>query len=117
MDDNKIDMFIISNSNKFPPASIPDIKQQLAQLEDSQFSLVQATPFKDPTMMLFVAWVGGLFGVDRFMLDDTGLGVAKLLTCGGCYIWWLIDVFSVMDRTREYNYQLLIKSLHGQRFY
>jgi hypothetical protein len=25
------------------------------------------------------------------MIGQVGLGIAKLLTCGGCGIWWLID--------------------------
>jgi len=33
----------------------------------------------------------GTFGADRFYLGDTGLAIAKLLTCGGCGIWSLID--------------------------
>lgn len=38
--------------------------------------------------------VGGL-GIDRFYLGYTGLGVAKLLTGGGCGVWWLIDLILI----------------------
>ncbi len=32
----------------------------------------------------------GSLGVDRFYLGYTGLGVVKLLTCGGFGIWYII---------------------------
>ena len=29
----------------------------------------------------------GSLGIDRFFIGDTGLGIAKLITCGGFGIW------------------------------
>ena len=39
---------------------------------------------------VFTFLIGGL-GVDRFVRGQIGLGVLKLLTCGGCVIWALVD--------------------------
>lgn len=54
-------------------------------IEGQQFSArSQGTAF------LFSFFLG-IFGADRFYLGQTGLGIAKLLTCGGCGLWAMID--------------------------
>jgi TM2 domain-containing membrane protein YozV len=107
MDQSKIDMFIASNGSKFPEEKQMAIRELLANLDDSKFNVVQAVSYKDPTTMLIISIVAGSLGIDRFMLGETGLGVAKLLTSGGCGIWTIIDWFTVTKRTKEYNFTQL----------
>ncbi|VDL92511.1 unnamed protein product [Schistocephalus solidus] len=44
------------------------------------------------TTLLYSIFLGFL-GVDRFCLGHLGTGVGKLLTVGGCGVWWLVDIF------------------------
>ncbi len=49
------------------------------------------------TALLLSLFLGGL-GIDRFYLGYTVLGIVKLLTGGGCGIWWLIDLILIATK-------------------
>jgi hypothetical protein len=70
--------------------------------ESQQYVLAKDIPglFSDKewVMTLIFTWLLGGLGIDRFYLGYTGLGVAKLLTCGGLGIWSLIDAILVTLR-------------------
>ena len=88
----------------FPEERFADVKTILESMsEDKQAALAMAG-FKDPTISLIIS----PFGVDRFYIGDTGLGIAKLLTCGGLGIWSIIDWFLIMSAVREKNFQKLL---------
>jgi hypothetical protein len=50
---------------------------------------------KDWTVALILSALLGTLGVDRFYLGYIGLGILKLVTVGGCGVWWLIDVILI----------------------
>lgn len=45
--------------------------------------------------LLLCIFVGGL-GIHRFYLGYIWQGIVQLLTAGGCYIWWLIDLIRII---------------------
>ncbi len=112
MDSQKLDMFLAFSSSKFPPERMMEIRNRLEKIDDNRFMFIQTFDFKDPTTLMLVSFFAGGIGIDRFMLGDTGLGVAKLILTVFCFvgfIWVIIDWFTVMDRTREYNYKKLMQ--------
>jgi len=56
--------------------------------------MMQFSPKDQSTTFLLSAFLG-FFGADRFYLGQTGLGVLKLLTCGGFGIWAMIDLLII----------------------
>lgn len=103
MDSQKVDMFILTNGKFFESHQVAMIREKLIQMDDSKWALIQTLQFKDPTTSLIVSLLAGSLGIDRFMIGDTGLGIGKLLTCGGFGIWAIIDWFMIMGATREKN--------------
>ena len=112
MDAQKADMFILANSKFFESHQLHQIRERLLQLDDSKWVFLQSLQFKDPTISLIVSLLGGSLGIDRFLIGDTGLGVGKLLTCGGFGIWTIIDWFLIMGATREKNMEKLQQVLY-----
>jgi TM2 domain-containing membrane protein YozV len=109
MEQSRVDLFVATMSDKFPSFNMMTVRSQLEHLDESKFALLQSLNYKNPTTLLIVSLFAGQFGVDRFMLGETGLGVAKLLTCGGLGIWTIIDWFIIMGKTREMNFQLFMQ--------
>ena len=103
MEAQKVDMFMMTNAKFFEGHHLNAIRERLLSLDDSKWGLVQTMQFKDPTTSIIVSLLGGGLGIDRFMIGDTGMGVGKLLTCGGLGIWTIIDWFLIMGATREKN--------------
>lgn len=50
------------------------------------------------TLALVMSVVFGALGVDRFIMGHVGLGILKLITFGGCGVWWLVDLILIATK-------------------
>ena len=112
MDAQKVDMFMMMNSKYFESYHVNAVREKLLSLDDSKSSIVHSLQFKEPTTALIISIFGGAYGIDRFYIGDTGMGVGKLLTCGGLGIWAIIDWFMIQGATREKNMQMFHNALY-----
>lgn len=97
-----VQAFMLQNGECFDIMAVQDVQNRLTELDDSKSGVVMSVSFQKPTVILIIAI---LLGWDRFFLDDIGLGILKVLTCQGCGIWWLIDIFTATKRAQAYNYK------------
>lgn len=107
MDAQKVDMFIMANGKYFAEEKISFIRTRLLELDDSRWVPISSLQFKSPTVALILSIFLGGYGIDRFYIGHIGLGVAKLLTCGGICIWAIIDWFLILGATRNENLKKL----------
>jgi TM2 domain-containing membrane protein YozV len=107
MDAQKVDLYIMTNAKNFESHQIPQIRERLLELDDSKWVMIQSFPLKEPLTSLILSIFLGQLGIDRFYIGDTGIGIAKLLTCGGLGIWAIIDIFQIQSATRQKNFEKL----------
>ena len=108
MESDKVNHILMMLSSKIPAGSIPSVRTRLenTEISDSEVMTLQSQ-MKDPLLSILLSIFIGSLGIDRFYIGDIGLGIGKLLTAGGCGIWWLIDIFLIVDATKQKNLELL----------
>ena len=104
MEQQKVDMFIMTNQKYFPAEKLMYIREKLMSAEDDKFALASTIEMKDPTTLLIISILLDSFGIDRFMIGDTGMGILKLLTAGCCGILTIVDWFTIQNKTKELNF-------------
>ena len=112
MEQSKVDLFISTMNDKFPSDHLMEVRSKLEMQDDNSFPVLQSLNYKKPTtLLLFSIFLGGL-GVDRFMLGQIGLGILKLVTCGGFGFWTLVDWFMISGKTKMYNLKLFMEHVN-----
>jgi TM2 domain-containing membrane protein YozV len=92
---------LIGEEQAFISNIIKDMDDDSAQ----QFSNVYRVRRKDPQTILLLTLVGflGIAGIQRFIVDQIGLGILYLLTGGICFIGTIVDLVNYKSIAFEYN--------------
>jgi len=65
-------------------------------------------------------WIGtfffGVFGVDRFMRGQVGLGVLKFISLGGFGIWASIDWIIALTKFNEFKNDFIFIDKNGYKY-
>jgi len=108
MDPSQFHHFLRLHARKFPARSLPLLQKRIRDAGDDSAVLLTGLSFRDPDTALLLSLFAGGLGLDRFYVGDAGLGVLKLLTCAGCGLWWLADLFLIRAAARQKNLETLL---------
>lgn len=123
MDQNKIQLFMVSNQDKLPMEMIPLISNRLEAADDSRMPVLMSMDLKSPVVALVLSLVLGGFGIDRFYIGDNTNGAIKLIvglvvlpiisvvTLGIgslLYLGYAVDYFLIMGATKKKNAEKLM---------
>ena len=74
------------------------VNQQTTSIVNSASSNNKSIPIRNHKTAVILSIFLGWCGADRFYVGHTGLGILKLLTFGGYFIWWIIDIFLFISK-------------------
>ncbi len=111
MERNKVDAYMATNQKYYPEDKLLFIRDSLDMMDDDRFIVVLSVPKKDPLVVLILSIFLGYLGIDRFFIGDIGMGILKLLTVGCCGVLTIADWFFIMGKTREKNFEDLLRVL------
>ncbi len=114
-----MDMFQNNNPYMALPGISPEelgyIQQALAQLSENQqkyFYMSYSTKRKSPQDMLIFCIIGAflVWGFQRFMIGQIGMGILYLFTGGLCMIGSIVDIVNHKTLALEYNQKMVYES-------
>lgn len=91
------------------------LKQITAGYSDNQmqtFASIYNGKRRAPDMILIGGLIGfvGIAGVQRFMVNQIGMGILFFLTAGLCFIGTIVDLVNYKSLATEYNHRMAIEA-------
>jgi serine/threonine protein kinase len=112
--EQELNLFFITKQDYFPKELVHFMKEDLVSVNNNIYHAISSFEYKNPNTMFWAAFPGGIFGIDRFLLGETGLGILKLVFGVVTYgIWVIVDCFTIKKRTRKYNYERYLEIKTG----
>ena len=86
-------------------AFVNELIKDMTDAQAQQFAIAYMSRRKDPSNMLLFAIIGflGVAGIQRFVINQIGIGILFLLTGGLCLIGTIVDIVNHKKLAFEYN--------------
>ena len=102
------------------PQELMFIKEAIKDLNDDQqsnFLMVYNSRRKDPQVIMICTLIGfiGISGVQRFLVNQIGMGILYLLTGGLCVVGTIIDLINYQKIALDYNQKMVVEAIQLAR--
>ena len=90
-------------------ASIQQVMKDMSDEDAESFAHIYRARRKDPQTILILC-LAGLFvipGIQRFYVDQIGMGILYLFTIGLCFIGSIVDLVNYQNLAHEYNSKIV----------
>ena len=86
-------------------AYVQELIKDMTDSQAQQFAMAYMARRKDPSNILVFTVIGfiGIAGIQRFVLNQVGMGILFLLTGGLCVIGTIVDLVNFKKLAFEYN--------------
>lgn len=90
-----------------------DITKDLTEDQQKNFLVLYQSRRKDPQTIMICTILGFfiLAGVQRFMLNQIGMGILYLFTGGLCFIGTIMDLVNYKTMALTFNKQIAMESI------
>ena len=84
---------------------VQSIVKEMDDDKARRFAFAYNSRRKDPQLILLTALIGfiGIAGIQRFLLNQIGMGLLYLFTAGICWVGTIIDLVNYKKLALEYN--------------
>jgi TM2 domain-containing membrane protein YozV len=92
---------------------LQNVAKDLDGEQEKNFIMLYQTKRKDPQTIMICTILGFfvIAGIQRFMLNQVGMGILYLFTGGLCLIGTIIDLVNYKSMTLTFNKQMAMESL------
>ena len=86
---------------------VQGLTKDFTEAQLMNFANIYRSRRRDPQIILLTTLLGfvGVAGVQRFLINQIGMGILYLFTGGLCFIGTIIDLINYQDLAMEYNMQ------------
>ena len=96
---------LLPNAENEELSYIQGLVKNLSDEQVRQFAVIYSSRRKDPQMILLLTLVGflGVAGIQRFIIDQIGMGLLYVFTGGLCLIGTIVDLINYKSLAFEFN--------------